>query len=79
MTPTELKAFLKDELGENRPSALEEISRIVDSNPEDYCLKLLEDARKLYGAKVKTADDSRVRTLGGCFFFVYRYRQKGKL
>lgn len=78
-THKQLVKYLASELGETGDTPLRDLETIVNLHSEAYCLKMLEDAKKLYQANVKTQDDSRLRTLGGCFFMLEKFRSKGKL
>lgn len=79
MTKGELFVFIVKELGEEKQRVKDVIMQIISENDNDYIMRLLEDAKKLHNAGVRVKDGSRQRTLGGCFFFVHKYRKLGKL
>lgn len=78
-THKQLVQYLAEVLGETGDTPLKDLETIVNLHSEVYCLKMLEDAKRLYQANIKTQDDSRLRTLGGCFFMLEKFRIKGKI
>lgn len=75
----QLVKHLAECLGETEETPLKDLATIVEIHSENYCLKLLEDAQKLHQAHIKTKDETRPRTLGGCFFMLEKFRVKGKI
>ncbi len=79
MTKVAWVSYLKGELKEVNPHPLKAINLVVGGHCDEYLSKLLSDAQKLHKAGILIKDRTRKRTLGGCFFFVEKYRKKGLL
>lgn len=78
-THKQLVKYLAEILGETEDTPLKDLATIVNLHSEAYCLKMLEDAKRLHQANIRTQDDSRLRTLGGCFFMLEKFHNKGLL
>lgn len=78
-TRKQLVEYLAQSLDETGDTPLKDIAVIVELHSEAYCLKMLEDARKLHDANIRTQDNSRLRTLGGCFFMLEKFRIRGRI